>query len=149
MADRIKVRATAVLIENEHILLVEQRVSDRRKWSLPGGTLEAGETLEQCLLREMREETGLTVSLERLLYVCDRIEPEVQVLHITFAVKRLGGQLTSGSEPEPDASPIYSVHMAPLAQLEQYGFSPQFCALARADLAGSGTYQGPIANIGL
>jgi len=144
-----KVRATAILIENDAILLVEQQVSSSRGWSLPGGTLEGGETLEECLRREVREEAGLIVGLERLLYVCDRMEADGQVLHITFAVRKLGGDLEVGLEPEAGSRPITNVAMALLSQLREYGFSQRFCELAQAGFPESGSYQGAVANIGL
>jgi mutator protein MutT len=146
-----KVRATAVLIEDGSILLVEQKVSAsvQRAWSLPGGALEPGETLEACLVREMQEETGLHVAIERLLYVCDRIMYGQHVVHITFAVKRIGGRLYAGREPEPDANPIHSVHMVPLTALPEYGFSKRFIALAMQGFPNAGTYQGSVETIGL
>jgi ADP-ribose pyrophosphatase YjhB (NUDIX family) len=146
-----KVRATTVLIEKGCILLVEQQVTESldRKWSLPGGTLEAGETLEACVVRETREETGLDVALDKLLYVCDRIVDDRHVVHITFAVKRLGGDLQLGAEPELGASPIKSVKMVPLAFLGEYGFSQRFCELAMAGFPEGGTYQGLVTHIGL
>ena len=148
---RPKVRATAVLIEDGSILLVEQNVSAsvQRAWSLPGGAVEPGETLETCLVREMQEETGLHVTIERLLYVCDRIADGRHVVHITFAVKRIGGCLSTGSEPEPDANPIHSVRMVPLTALAEYGFSEHFINLAMQGFPNAGTYQGAIENIGL
>ena len=146
-----KVRATAVLIEGDHILLTEQKVSKSldRSWSLPGGTLETGETLEACVIREVKEETGLEVTVDRLLYVCDRIMDNRHVVHITFAVKHVGGELQLGVEPEADANPIKSVKMVPLSELHVYGFSERFCKLARSGFPDSGTYRGAVANIGL
>ena len=144
-----KVRATAVLIEDGHILLVEQRVNETRGWSLPGGALEMGESLEACLVREMREETGLDVAVDRLLYLCDRIENGRHVVHITFAVRRVGGELRVGLEPEAGADPIKSVNMVPVAALGEYGFSPRFCELVASGFPASGTYQGNVENIGL
>ncbi len=144
-----KVRATAVLIEKGCILLVEQHVSAVRGWSLPGGTLEAGETLETCIVREMEEETGLRVAVDKLLYICDRIGEGRHVVHITFAVRQVGGTLRLGCEPEPAANPIHSVKMVSLVSLAEYGFSQRFCELARKGFPGSGTYAGLISNIGL
>ena len=146
-----QVRATAVLIEDDHILLTEQKVTESlaRSWSLPGGTLETGETLEACVIREMKEETGLEVAVDRLLYVCDRIMDDHHVVHITFAVKRVGGRLQTGVEPEDWANPIKSVRMVPLSELHAYGFSERFCELARSGFPDGGTYQGTVSNIGL
>jgi ADP-ribose pyrophosphatase YjhB (NUDIX family) len=145
----LKVRATAVLVENGEILLVEQRVTGSRSWSLPGGTLELGETLGACLAREVEEETGLVVGIERLLYVCDRMEAGRQVLHITFSVVHLGGNLRIGEEPESAAEPIRSVKRVPISALGEYGFDSRFRDLALAGFPGSGSYQGAIGNIGL
>jgi mutator protein MutT len=146
-----KVRATAILIENGHILLTEQKVSESlsRSWSLPGGTLELGETLEECVIREVKEETGLDIVVDKLLYVCDRIMDDRHVVHITLAVRRTGGTLQLGVEPEAGANPIKSVKMVPVSELHEYGFSERFCKLARSGFPNSGTYQGTIANIGL
>ncbi len=146
-----KVRPTAVLIEDGKMLLLEQRVSgsSERRWSLPGGTVEPGETIEECLVREVREETGLEVALDRLLYVCDRIDGDTHVVHITFAVRRTGGALKARAEPEGGAHPIRSVKMVPLASLREYGFGEKFCELAAAGFPDSGTYRGPVRNIRL
>ena len=139
------VRATAVLIEDGCILLVEQQATPTRDWSLPGGKPEWSETLEECVVRETREETGLDVDVDRLLYVCDRIQDGHHRIHITFTVKRRGGDL----RPEPVAGPTRRVRMVPLAILDQYGFSKRFRELAATGFLNSGTYQGPVANIGL
>lgn len=144
-----KVRATAVLVEQGHILLVEQRVSKSRRWSLPGGALEPGETLEECVAREVKEETGLQVAVDELLYVCDRIQENQHVVHITLAVRRLGGSLRLGTEPEPEAEPIRSVRMVPVDSLGRYGFGKRFCELAALGFPDRGRYCGAVSNIGL
>jgi len=144
------VRPTAVLVEDGLILLVEQRVGQSaRAWSLPGGALESGETIEACIVREMWEEAGLDVRLDRLLYVCDRIEGDCHVVHLTFAVTRVGGKLRTGTEPEPGAQPIKSARMMPFESLQDCGFGKKFCELVRDGFPERGTYQGLVTNIGL
>ena len=148
-----RIRVTAILIEDDSILLVKHErlviQSQDRWWSLPGGGLEWGETIEEGLVREVREETGLDVTLDRLLYVCDRIADGRHVLHITFAVTRVGGDPQSGVEPGPGANPILRAAMVPLSRLGEYGFSELFCQLVADGFPESGTYQGSTANIGL
>jgi ADP-ribose pyrophosphatase len=52
-----------VIIVREGKILLERRKNDpgRGKWSIPGGLVELGESLEQTVVRETREETGLSV----------------------------------------------------------------------------------------
>lgn len=146
---RQKVRATGILIEGNNILLLEQDVMESRRWSLPGGALEFGETIEQCLVREMKEETGLDISVGDLLYVCDRLQEDNHVVHMTFLIKRVGGNVTKGHEPESKANKIKSVKMVPLCELQNYGFALTFCELAKANFPDRGTYKGNVSNIGL
>lgn len=144
-----RVRATGVLTEEGSILLVRQYVNSDRDWSLPGGRLEPEETLEQCLKREIKEETGLEVELNRLLYICDRMEPGRHTLHITVEIRPIGGALCAGEEPEAGANPISGVKMVPIQALTQYGFSETFRDLALRGFPDAGRYAGDIRNIGL
>lgn len=119
-----RVRVTAVLLENERILLLQQRVteSSERDWSLPGGGLNFDESIEQCLIREMREETGLTCRIDRLLYICDRIQGGRHVVHLTFLVHRISGDVKLGSEPEAGANKIQSIGFVPSENIIEYCF---------------------------
>jgi ADP-ribose pyrophosphatase YjhB (NUDIX family) len=60
-----------VVIEDDHILLLDQDADAGRSWSLPGGKVQDGETLAAALA--IREETGLDVEPGRSLYVCDHL----------------------------------------------------------------------------
>jgi 8-oxo-dGTP diphosphatase len=64
------IQVTCALIEHKNQVLCAQRSENMSlplKWEFPGGKLEPGETLEDCLKREIKEELGLTVKiLERL-----------------------------------------------------------------------------------
>lgn len=85
MENVMQVRVTGILIESEKVLLVKQKVANR-DWSLPGGRVENGETLEEAMIREMKEETGLDVKVKNLLYVCDKPDALPSLLHITYYI---------------------------------------------------------------
>ena len=142
------IRITGILIENNEILLVQQKLSDKRNWSLPGGRLERGETLSQGLIREMKEETGPDVEIVRMLYLCDVAASSNTILHITFLIKRIGGEIELPSN-EFDENPIHDVKFIPISELVQYGFSEKFIQVIRDGFSNAGNYVGDKINIGL
>ena len=147
MENVMQVRVTGILIEGEKVLLVKQKVASRN-WSLPGGRVENGETLEEAMSREMREETGLEVKIKKLLYVCDKPDASLSLLHITFLLEKLTGEIMLPSN-EFDHNPIHDVQMVPIKDLSQYGFSETFITLISEGFASAGSYQGLKQNIGL
>ncbi|MBD5554871.1 MAG: NUDIX hydrolase [Roseburia sp.] len=142
------VRVTGILIEDEQILVVKQKLSESRDWSLPGGRLERGETLEQALKREIKEETGLIVEVGKLLYICDVGTSSNTVLHITFSIERKGGVITLPTN-EYDENPIHDVRFIPVKDLTNYGFSEMFQRRVEQGFPDSGNYMGDKENIGL
>lgn len=65
------------MIEDGRALLIRRGSEPLRgQWSIPGGTLELGESLESGVVRELKEETGLTVRIVEMIEVFDRIYEE-------------------------------------------------------------------------
>ncbi len=61
---------TAIIMNNQKKVLLEKR-SDSNRWSLIGGGLKINESLEQCLKREIYEETGLKIDKYNFIDICD------------------------------------------------------------------------------
>ena len=139
------VRPTGILIEDGKILIVKQEVSERRHWSLPGGALEYGETIEHCLVREIKEETGLDVKVKDMLYICDRFRQlDNHIVHITFLVERVGkkSRVMNWQHKDVDVKKIREVKMILVDKLTDYGFSQKFYQLVKDNFPNRGSYQG-------
>ena len=92
------VEVSAALIFREGKLLIAQRHADAHLgglWEFPGGKREPGETFEQCLVREIREELGVEISVGELFEEVVHDYPEKSV-HLKFFICRL----VSG-QPQP------------------------------------------------
>lgn len=91
----------AVIRDDEGRLLLIKRGHDPGAglWSLPGGRIEPGETGTQALVREMREETGLTVKVGRLLGTVRRPGLGGDVIDISdYEATVIAGRLTPGDD---------------------------------------------------
>jgi 8-oxo-dGTP diphosphatase len=95
----------AVIVEGGNVVIVKRRYEPLAgRWSLPGGTLELGETLETAVAREMREETGLDVEVGPVIEVFDRIilDAERRVRYhfvlVDYLCWPVGGELQAGSD---------------------------------------------------
>jgi mutator protein MutT len=90
----------AVITDSSGRLLVVRRAHEpgAGRWSIPGGRVEPGETDEQAVMREAREETGLDVSVGRLLGEVEVPGPGVLFRIRDFACHLVGGSLVAGDD---------------------------------------------------
>ena len=90
----------AVIVKDSHILLcrLSGEMKHHGRWTLPGGGLEFGETLEAGLQREVREETGLEIAPKTLLAHHSGLwqlpDKEIHSFQFLFSVQVIGGTLT-------------------------------------------------------
>ena len=114
-----------VLIDGKIVLVKRRHEPLAGQWSLPGGTLELGETLEAGVAREMLEETGLVVDVGPVIEVFDRIllderrRVRYHFVLVDFLCRPIAGTLKSDSDAVDVAlarpSDLGSYHLAPKA----------------------------------
>jgi ADP-ribose pyrophosphatase YjhB (NUDIX family) len=91
----------ALVYDEQHRLLLVQRANEpsRGLWSLPGGRVEPGEDDPAAVVREVAEETGLTVTVGELVGEVEREGPNGQLYVIRdYAAEPVGGTLTPGDD---------------------------------------------------
>jgi ADP-ribose pyrophosphatase YjhB (NUDIX family) len=104
-ANSLVVGGSAVVVDDEGRILLQRR-SDSGSWALPGGAMDIGETFAQSVVREVKEETGFDVRIERIVgiysdpgHVFAYDDGEVrQEFNICLACTIVGGKLAVSSE---------------------------------------------------
>lgn len=104
-------RYQGAIIRDDHILLIKHRehASGRDYWVIPGGGREVGETEEECVKREMKEETHLDVMVKQLLLDVPGPANSAYERYKTYLCKPLRGEASPGYEPEFEAGERYAI----------------------------------------
>ena len=97
----------AVILDGERVVLVKRGHAPLKgEWSLPGGVVELGETLEAAVAREALEETGLAVEVGDVVEVLDRVlrsadgRVEFHYVIIDYRCRAFDDRLAGGSDAE-------------------------------------------------
>lgn len=124
--NRLRVRVCGLCWQNDNLLVVSHRgLSANGFWAPPGGGLETGETLENALVREFLEETGLHIRPGHFLFGCEFLHPPLHALELFFDATITAGTLRVGNDPE-----------LPLLTDAAYLPVPTLVAKAEADVHG-------------
>ncbi len=114
----------AVVWKDGRLLLIRRGRPPRQgSWSLPGGRQELGETVQQTALREVLEETGVTIRILDLAAVVDLIHREGGLLQyhytvIDFVAEWTGGEAVAGDDAE-------AVRWVTPDELDDYHLTPE------------------------
>ncbi len=125
------------MIADERVLLIRRGGPPLEgEWSIPGGTLELGESLKEGVRRELEEETGIRVRVGELIEAFDRIFPDEKAaagrpryhfVILDYLCEAVSGTARAGSD-------VTDVAWAREDELEQYSLTPTATRVIRAAL---------------
>jgi ADP-ribose pyrophosphatase len=118
----------ALILNKGRLLLVKRGAQPGQgKWSIPGGLVELGERVEDAVVREVKEECGLDIEVERLIDVFDSITRDemgriqYQFVVVNFLTKIKGGTLKNADD-------VLEARWVPLDEVEKYNLTNSFRA---------------------
>ena len=148
--DRPVVGVGGVVIENDHVLLIRRGTEPLLgQWSIPGGTLELSESLQEGVARELLEETGLKVRVLELIDAFDRIytepdeggsgttkRPRFHYVIVDYLCERISGDAIAGSD-------VTDVAYAAESELEKFQLTPTATRIIKQAFRMSRQKRGP------
>jgi ADP-ribose pyrophosphatase YjhB (NUDIX family) len=123
-ANRLVPAASAVVVDDAGRVLLHKR-TDNEFWSIPGGSMEPGESIAETIVREVREETGIEATVDKILgvysnprHVSVYDDGEVrQQFSVCFLCRAVGGELQTSKESS-------EVRFVDLAEIEALSIHP-------------------------
>jgi len=129
--------ASGILIQNGKVLLGKRSDDDPSlpgQWCSPGGTVEPGETVDQCLVREFREEVGLTIIPRELVTVTMRYRSKDRRVVLVFKTVTFGPQIEK-EEPRDGFSEVGWFSRRELHELKSHITDMTWEALTRLEFS--------------
>lgn len=123
-------RVRAIIITNGKLLTIKRVKPDITYWVIPGGAVEAGETNERALIREVKEELGLDIEPQKIILTVDSKKPEIIGQKEFFYLCNItGGVIGTGNGPEyaKDTKYIgrYNMEWLDINNLDHYDLKPK------------------------
>lgn len=100
--EKLRIRVCGLHIQENKLLLIKHNSIGKEGifWAPPGGGMNFGETSEQTLVRELKEETGLDVKQYKFAFVHEFIAPPLHAIELFFEVLQAEGIAYKGHDPE-------------------------------------------------
>jgi mutator protein MutT len=135
--DRPIVAVGAVVVDGSRVLLVKRGQEPLKgEWSLPGGAVEIGETLDAAVAREVREETGLDVVVGPVVEVLDSIRRDAEArVEYHYVIVDYICHVRGSSTAAACGSDAADLRWVDAGALEAYRMTPTAIAVVRKALA--------------
>jgi len=126
MAERVR----TIIIKDNKIILLKRVKPNETYWVFPGGGIEIGETKETALVREIKEELGLDIKVNKLFLERKSSKPGMEgITEYFFTADIIGGELGTGKGPEyqPNSNYIgqYELEWVNISDLSKINLKPQ------------------------
>ena len=98
--NKLRVRACGLCFREESLLLVKHDIDGDILWAPPGGGVMFGESIENSISREFKEECNLDVIPDRFLFFTEYISLPLHSIELFYSIESYKGNLSIGTDPE-------------------------------------------------
>ena len=109
--NQLRIRICGICVQDDKILLINHSGLNESNefWSPPGGGLQFGETIEECLKREFLEETNTIILVGKFLKIREFLKPPLHAIELYYEVKIASGIVKKGFDPEMEEQIINDI----------------------------------------
>ena len=131
--NRLRLRVNGIILRDDKILLLKHDYIGKtgELWAPPGGGLQYGESVDEALKRELKEEINIELKSYSFLFINEFLKPPLHAIELFFKIEAFEGEIKLGYDPEMEAGQqiINDVQYFNLKELKQMDQSSIHLAL--------------------